>query len=96
MFCRQLQNCGAFVNWNDAKDVMTKLRDIGWTPITASQIPSAARTYFLTRFTMIKSAWFIRLEGVNSSAIILPVGTLLDPASILLPGDINLDELPER
>jgi hypothetical protein len=95
-FCQQLQNCGSFVNWKDAEDVINHLKGLGWTPITASQVPAAIRTYFLTRMGFLQSAWFVRLQGVEVTPIILPIGVLLNPESILLPGDVDWGDKPQE
>ena len=85
--CKQLQMCGAFINYKSAGELTQAMQDNGWKAIAAGQIPAGVRSYFLYRMGWLSKAWFVRLNGVLSSPVIIPGGAFLVPESILLEGE---------
>jgi hypothetical protein len=94
--CQQLQNCGAFVNAQSASELAQAMKDNGWKMIAASQVPSSIRSYFLNHMSWLSRAWFVRLQGVTLQPIIAPIGAFMVPQSILLPDNIDWDNLPQQ
>jgi hypothetical protein len=93
--CKQLMNCGSFINYQSASEMTKAMQDNGWKVITASQIPQGVRSYFMYRMSWLSKAWFMRLNGVISSPVFMPGGAFLVPQQILLPG-YNLEEQPQQ